>query len=64
MLKKYVPYASHKIDYKNLEIKEDMSYIEKPFGILDTKKKVRRKETMSMVKVEADLRIKYPELFA
>ena len=42
MLKKYVSDASHKIDFKDLEIQEDMSYIEKPLKIFDTKVKVLR----------------------
>ena len=77
MLKKYIPDASHKIDFSELKIKEDMSYIEKPLKILDTKERVLRTKTIPMVKVlwrnhaleeatwevEEDVRKKYPELF-
>ena len=77
MLKKYIPDASHKIDYKDLEIKEDMSYVEKPVKILDKKEKVLRTKIIPMVKVlwrnhaleeatwemESDMKEKYPELF-
>ena len=77
MLKKYIPDASHKIDFSELKIQEDMSYIEKPLKILDTKERVLRTKTIPMVKVlwrnhaleeatwevEDDMRKKYPELF-
>ena len=77
MLKKYIPDASHKIDFSELEIQEDMSYMEKPLKILDTKERVLRTKTIPMVKVlwrnhaleeatwevEDDMRKKYPELF-
>ena len=51
MLKKYIPDPSHKIDYKNIEIRVDMSYIEKPMKIQDWKEIVLRTKTISMVKV-------------
>ena len=72
MLKKYIPDASHKIDYKDLEIREDMSYVEKPVKILDKKEKVLTTKIIPMVKVlwrnhawemESDMKEKYPELF-
>ena len=77
MLKKYMPGASHIIDYTDLEIREDMSYVEKPVKILDTKQKVLRTKTIPMVKVlwrnhaleeatwelESEMKEKYPELF-
>ena len=77
MLKKYILDASHKIDYKDLEIREDMSYVEKPVKILDKKEKVLRTKIIPMVKVlwrnhaleeatwemESDMKEKYPELF-
>ena len=44
MLKKYIRDASHKIDFSKLKIQEDMSYIEKPLEILDTKERVLRKK--------------------
>ena len=77
MLKKYISDPSHKIDFSELEIQEDMSYVEKPLMILDTKERVLRTKTIPMVKVlwknhaleeatwevEEDMRKKYPELF-
>ena len=77
MLKKYMSDASHKIDYTDLEIREDMSYVEKPVKILDTKQKVLRTKTIPMVKVlwrnhaleeatwelESEMKEKYLELF-
>lgn len=51
MLKKCISDASYKIDYKYLEIKEDMSYIDKPHKILDTKVKVLKTKTIPMVKI-------------
>ena len=77
LLKKYIPDASHKIDYKDLAIKEDMSYVEKPVKILDKKEKVLRTKIIPMVKVlwrnhaleeatwemESDMKENYPELF-
>ena len=77
MLKKYMSDASHKIDYVDLEIREDMSYVEVPLKILDTKQKVLRTKTIPMVKVlwrnhaleeatwelESEMNEKYLELF-
>ena len=77
MLKKYMSDASHKIDYTDLEIREDMSYVEVPVKILDTKQKVLRTKTIPMVKVlwrnhaleettwelESEMKEKYSELF-
>lgn len=50
VMKKYVLDASHKIDYKDLEIREDISYVEKPLKILD-KEKVLRSKIIPMMKV-------------
>ena len=77
MLKKYVSYALHKIDYANLEIREDISYVEVPVKILDKKQRVLRTKTIPMVKVlwrnhaleeatwelESKVKEKYPGLF-
>lgn len=48
---KYIIDASHKMDYKNLEIQDDMFYTKKPFKILDTKVNVVRTKTITMVNV-------------
>ena len=77
MLKKYVPDASQKIDYADLEIREDMPYVEVPVKILDRKQRVLRTKTIPMVKVlwrnhalkeatrelESEVKEKYPGLF-
>ena len=51
MLKKYISYPSHKIYYKDLKIRDDMSYIEKSVKILDRKETLLRMKTIPMVKV-------------
>lgn len=74
---KYIIDASHKMDYKNLEIQDDMFYTKKPFKILDTKVNVVRTKTITMVNVlwrnhtieeatwgiESNVKNKYLELF-
>lgn len=47
----YILDASHKIDYKNSENQEDMSYIEKTINILDTKVMMLRLKTIPRMKV-------------
>lgn len=37
MLKKYVPHSSHRFEYNDLEIMENMSYMEKSLKILNNK---------------------------
>jgi hypothetical protein len=63
---------------EDLEVQEDLTYIEKPTQILETTDKVTRRNTIRMCKVkwghhleeeetlerEDDLKDKYPELFA
>jgi hypothetical protein len=63
---------------EDLEVQEDLTYIEKPMQILETADRDTRKNTISMCKVkwvhhseeeatwerEDDLRAKYPELIA
>lgn len=77
MLKKYIPNPSHKVDYKELEIKDNMSYIEKLVMILDRKGTMLRTKIIPMVKflwkshrleedtweLEFDMKRKYLELF-
>lgn len=78
MLKKRIPNSPHKIDYKDLESRDDMSYIEKPVKILHRKKKqCWGQKPILMVKVlwknhglkevtwelEFDIKEKYPEPF-
>jgi hypothetical protein len=63
---------------KDLNVQEDLTYIEKPTQILETAERVTRRSTIRMCKVkwghhseeeanwerEDDLKAKYPELFA
>lgn len=51
MLKNYISNPSHKIDYNDLEIKDDMTYIEKLVMILERTETVLRTKTIPMVKV-------------
>jgi hypothetical protein len=62
---------------EDLEVQEDLTYIEKPTQILETADRVTRRSTIRMCKVkwghhseeeatwerEDDLKAKYPELF-
>jgi hypothetical protein len=63
---------------KDLEVQEDLTYIEKPTQILETAHRVTRRITIRMCKVkwgyhseeeatcerEDDMKAKYPELFS
>ncbi|KAL6191960.1 hypothetical protein ACLB2K_038349 [Fragaria x ananassa] len=76
LLKKYIPDASHVIDYGTMKVNADATFVE-PVRILDrSTKKLRRKE-VELVKVcwshhdeghaswelESDMRAKYSKLF-
>ncbi|XP_059663370.1 uncharacterized protein LOC132309034 [Cornus florida] len=77
MLRKYHPDPSHVVEWHNLPLKEDASYIEQPIQVLDRKEKVLRNKTISLVKVlwrhhdveeatweiESDIRIRFMHLF-
>ncbi|KAK6128180.1 hypothetical protein DH2020_038082 [Rehmannia glutinosa] len=77
MLKKYVPDPSHVIQPHTIQIREDLSYEEKPVEIVDREVKKLRNKDIPLVKViwrnqrveeatwerEDDMRQKYPELF-
>ncbi|KAA0057672.1 pol protein [Cucumis melo var. makuwa] len=77
MLRKYVPDPSHVVDYKPLEIDENLSYIEQPVEVLAREVKTLRNKEIPLVKVlwrnhrleeatwerEDDMRSRYPELF-
>ena len=78
MLRKYVSDPTHVFSYEGLELDQDLSYEERPVELLDKKDKVLRNKTIPLVKVlwsnnkseeatwelEADIREKYPKLFA
>ena len=51
MLRKYHPDPSHVIEHEPLEIREDLSYEERPIRIIDRREKVLRSKTILMVKV-------------
>jgi hypothetical protein len=77
-LKKCLRVPEEQLLIEDLEVQEDLTYIEKPTHILETSDQVTRRSTISMCKVkwghhseeeatwerEDDLRAKYPELFA
>jgi hypothetical protein len=77
-LKKCLRVREEQLPTEDLEVQEDLTYIEKPTQILETVDRVTRRSTIRMCKVkwghhseeeatwerEDDLRAKYPELFA
>jgi hypothetical protein len=77
-LKKCLRVPKEQLPTEDLEVQEDLTYIEKPTQILETANRVTRRSTISMCKVkwghhseeeatwerEDDLKAKYPELFS
>jgi hypothetical protein len=77
-LKKCLRVPEEQLPMEDLEVQEDLTYVEKPMQILETADRVTRRTTIRMCKVrwghhseeevtweiEDDLRAKYPELFA
>jgi hypothetical protein len=77
-LKKCLRVPEEQLPIEDLEVQEDLTYIEKPTKILETTDQVTRRSTIRMCKVkwfhhseeeatwerENDLRAKYHELFA
>jgi hypothetical protein len=77
-LKKFLRVPEEKLPTEDLEVQEDLTYIEKQTQILETADRVTRRSTIRMCKVkwghhseeeatwerEDDLRAKYHELFA
>jgi hypothetical protein len=77
-LKKCLRVPEEQLPAEDLEVQEDLTYIEKPTQILETVDRVIRRNTIRMCKVkwghyseeeatwerEDDMRAKYPELFA
>jgi hypothetical protein len=77
-LKKCLRVPEEQLPVEDLEVQEDLTYIEKSTQILETADRVTRRNTIRMCKVkwghhseeeatwerEDDLRAKYPELFA
>jgi hypothetical protein len=77
-LKKCLRVPEERLPVEDLEVQEDLTYIEKPTQILETAYRVTRRNTIRMCKVrwghhskeeatwecEHDQMAKYPELFA
>jgi hypothetical protein len=77
-LKQCLRVPEEQLPTEDLEVQEDLTYIEKPTQILETADRVTRRSTIRMCKVkwghhseeeatwerEDDLKAKYPKLFA
>jgi hypothetical protein len=77
-LKKCLRVPEEQLPIEDLEVQEDLTYIEKPTHIMETVDRVTRRSTIRMCKVkwahhseeeatwerEDDLKAKYPKLFA
>ena len=77
MLKKYIIDPSHVLQSDPVQLKENLTYEEKPVQILDRKEKEQRNKKIALVKVlwcnhsveestwerEDEMRATYPELF-
>jgi hypothetical protein len=77
-LKKYLRLLEEQLPIEDVEVQEDLTYIEKPTQILETTDRVTRRSTIRMCKVkwghhseeeatwerEHDLKAKYPDLFS
>ena len=77
MLWKYVTNPNHVVEFKPLQLREDLSYEERPVRIIDRKDQVLRRCTICYVKVqwsnhtkwkaiwklEEEMQTKYPQLF-
>ena len=77
MLRKYIADPSHVLESPDIEIREDLSYVEQPVQILDREERTLRNKTIPLVKVlwrnhlveeatwepEAQMREQYPYLF-
>nr|XP_048329345.1 uncharacterized protein LOC125422322 [Ziziphus jujuba var. spinosa] len=51
MLRKYIADPSHVLETPNIELREDLSYVEQPVQILDREERVLRNKTIPLVKV-------------
>ena len=77
IVRKYVPDASHVIDYSSIKVNADATFVVEPVRILDRSTKRLRRKEVDLVKVcwshhdegdaswelESDMRAKYPKLF-
>ena len=51
MLRKYNPDTSHVIEYEEVEIQPDLSYMEQPIEIIDRKEQILRNKAIPLVRV-------------
>jgi len=77
-LRQYIPDPDHVIQYKPLQLKENLTYVVEPVRILERKERTLRNKTIPFMKVlskhhksanatwepEHIIREKYPELFS
>jgi len=77
-LRRYIPDPSHILSYQPLQLRENLTYIEKPTQILERQDRVLRNRKIPFVKVlwqhhkiadatwepELEMQKKYPHLFA
>lgn len=77
-LRKYVHDPSHVVDFGQLNLKADLSYVEEPVQVVERKDKLLRNRTIPLVHVlwknhaveestwelESEMREKYPSLFS
>ncbi|KAL6191531.1 hypothetical protein ACLB2K_037921 [Fragaria x ananassa] len=77
LFRKYIPNASHVIDYGTIKMNADATFVVKPVRILDRSTKRLRRKEVDLVKVcwshhdegdascelESDMKAKYPKLF-
>ena len=77
MLRKYNPDTSHIIEYEEVEIQPDLSYVEQPIEIIYRKEQILRNKAIPLVRVlwknrkieestwelETTMRKKIPRLF-
>ena len=52
MLRKYIPDPSHVLHLEPLDVQPDVTFVERPKKVLDTKEQVRRARTIHWVKVQ------------
>ena len=78
MLRKYHADARHVIEYEQVDLQPDLTYIEQPVRIMDQKEQVLRNKTVKLVRIlwrnqnveestwelEDAMRNRYPHLFS
>ena len=78
MLRKYQENTSHVLDWKKIEVDQDVTYEEQPLRIIERKDRTHRGRMIPLVRVqwnhhdvkestwetESEMRSRYPHLFA